>query len=158
MANLKSSEILKNPGKILYNRYVMYFILLLAIADLMFLAVGGETFMIALFVLVGFVTSFFSKNMVVIMTVAMALTNIVRFGATQRIEGLDNQEDEEKEKEKKKEGMEDEEGMENEKTGVDENAKTIELAKSIEKVEQYAPLIQNFQEMVGGYKELMGEK
>ena len=102
MANQKMSEVLRNPGKILYNRFVMYFILVLAIADLLFLAVGGELMLVATFLLIGFVTSFFSKNMVVIMTVAMATVNIIRFGTGQKFEGLEN-EDEDKEKKEKEE-------------------------------------------------------
>ena len=44
----------------------------------------------ALFVLVGFLTAFFSKNMTVILLVAMILTNILRFGKDIRVkEGME---------------------------------------------------------------------
>ena len=157
---MKTSEVLRNPGKILYNRYVMYFILSLAIANILFLAVGGELMMVAMFFVVGFVTSFFSKNMIVIMTIAMAITNIVRFGAGQRLEGLENEDKKKDKKEKEKEKEEDKEGMEEkenekEKEGIEnEDDKKIQLAKSIEKLENYAPLAKNFQEMMEGFKEL----
>jgi hypothetical protein len=150
---MKTSEVLRNPGKILYNRYVMYFILVLAIANILFLAVGGELMMVATFFMVGFITSFFSKNMIVIMTIAMAITNIVRFGAGQRLEGLEN----EGKKEKKETNIGDEKEKENEKEkeGIEnEDDKKIQLAKSIEKLENYAPLAKNFQEMMEGFKEL----
>jgi hypothetical protein len=171
---MKTSEVLRNPGKILYNRYVMYFILLLAIANLLFLAVGGELMMVATFFMVGFITSFFSKNMIVIMTIAMAITNIVRFGTGQRMEGLENEE-EGMEDEKETEGMEDEnegmedenEGMEDETEGMEDEAegmedetegmtddKKIKLANSIKKIENYAPLVKNFHEMMEGFNEL----
>jgi hypothetical protein len=163
---MKTSEVLRNPGKILSNRYIMYFILVLAIANLLFLAVGGELMMVATFLMVGFITSFFSKNMIVIMTIAMAITNIVRFGTGQKMEGLENEE-EGMEDEKDTEGMEDEkdtEGMEEETEGMEEDKETegmedadkkkIKLAESIKKIENYAPLVKNFHEMMEGFNEL----
>jgi outer membrane biosynthesis protein TonB len=102
MANQKMSEVLRNPGKILYNRFVMYIILVLAIADLLFLAVGGELMLVATFLIVGFVTSFFSKNMIVIMTIAMVIVNIIRFGTGQKLEGLENETSDLAQDEKKK--------------------------------------------------------
>lgn len=44
----------------------------------------------ALFVLIGFLTTFFSKNMTVILLIAMTLTNILRFGKDVRVkEGME---------------------------------------------------------------------
>jgi len=139
----------------------MYFILILSLANLMYLAVGGELMMVATFFIVGFVTSFFSKNMIVIMTIAMAITNIIRFGTGQRLEGLEN-EDEGMEDENDKEGMEEngEEGMEDKNENEKEKGKEtpdekkIKLAESIKKIENYAPLVKNFHEMMEGFNEL----
>jgi hypothetical protein len=55
-------------------------VLFLAIANLLILAVGDEYKYISVFFLTGFVTSFFSKNMMVIMCIAMVITNILQFG------------------------------------------------------------------------------
>ena len=83
------SSILKDTGKILHNRFVLYFVLFLALSDLLFLAMGSEFVSISIFILSGFVTSFFSKNMMVIMCVAMVITNILRYGTGIRMsEGL----------------------------------------------------------------------
>ena len=83
------SSILKDTGKILHNRFVLYFVLFLALSDLLFLAMGSEFVSISIFILSGFVTSFFSKNMMVIMCVAMVITNILRYGTEIRMsEGL----------------------------------------------------------------------
>jgi hypothetical protein len=90
-----TSFILKDTGKILHNRAVLYFVLFLAIANLLILAVGNEYKYVSVFFLTGFVTSFFSKNMMVIMCIAMVITNILKFGTVN--EGFK----EEKEKEKK---------------------------------------------------------
>ena len=83
------SSILKDTGKILHNRFVLYFVLFLALSDLLFLAMGSEFVSISIFILSGFVTSFFSKNMMVIMCVAMVITNILKYGTDIRMsEGL----------------------------------------------------------------------
>ena len=80
---------LKDSGKILHNRFVLYFVLLLALADLLYLAMGGEYISVAIFLLSGFVTSFFSKNMMVVMCIAMVITNILKYGTDIRMqEGL----------------------------------------------------------------------
>ena len=80
---------MKDTGKILHNRFVLYFVLFLALADLLFLAMGREFVSVAVFILSGFVTSFFSKNMMVIMCVAMVITNILKYGTDIRMqEGL----------------------------------------------------------------------
>ena len=75
-----TSFILKDTGKILHNRAVLYFVLFLAIANLLILAVGEEYKHISVFFLTGFVTSFFSKNMMVVLCIAMVITNILKFG------------------------------------------------------------------------------
>ena len=83
------SRMLKDAGKILHNRFVLYFVLFLALSDLLFLAMGSEFVAISIFILSGFVTSFFSKNMMVIMCVAMVVSNILRYGTGVRMtEGL----------------------------------------------------------------------
>ena len=133
MANQKMSEVLRNPGKILYNRFVMYLILVLAIADLLFLAVGGELMLVATFLIVGFVTSFFSKNMIVIMTIAMVIVNIIRFGTGQKFEGLENEKPSEEEEAKMKEEEAKKKEEETKKKEEDEKKKEEDAKKKEEK-------------------------
>jgi hypothetical protein len=95
-----------NYGALLHNCYVMYFVLFLAVADLLVLSVGREYVFILIFLLVGYLTSFFSKNMMVILVVAIVATNILRCGSRIRLsEGLENAEEEE-DKEKPVESLE----------------------------------------------------
>jgi hypothetical protein len=71
----------KNISKsILYNRGVLFFVFFLAISNLVFLVMSNDLFTLLIFVLTGFLTSFFSKNMVVILAVSMAVCNIIKFG------------------------------------------------------------------------------
>jgi hypothetical protein len=93
-----TSVILKNTGKILHNRAVLYFVLFLAIANLLILAVGNEYKYISIFFLTGFITSFFSKNMMVVMCIAMVITNIMKIGTN--VEGFKEENKKEKENEK----------------------------------------------------------
>ncbi len=88
---LGNAFVLKDTGKILHNRFVLYFVLFLALADLFVLTSGGDYISVAIFILTGFVTSFFSKNMMVIMCIAMVITNIMKYGTNVSMqEGLDN--------------------------------------------------------------------
>jgi len=89
-----TSVILKDTGKILHNRAVLYFVLFLAISNLLILAVGNEYKYISVFFLTGFVTSFFSKNMMVVMCIALVITNILKFGTD--VEGFKEEEKNEK--------------------------------------------------------------
>lgn len=77
---------------LLKNKYVLYFILLLALADLFLFAKAGEVFYIIVFIIIGLLMSRFTMNMIVILLVALIVTNIVKFGMkmTNRREGLEN--------------------------------------------------------------------
>jgi len=71
-------------------RWLLYVVFFLAACDLYIFAVNGELFFVVLFVLIGFLTTFFSKNMTVILLIAMTLTNILRFGKDVRVkEGME---------------------------------------------------------------------
>lgn len=118
-----------NYGALLHNCYVMYFVLFLAIADLLVLTVSKEYFFILIFILVGYLTSFFSKNMMVIMVVAIVATNVLRSGSGVRLnEGLENAAEEEEEEEEKPleenlENAEQENPIENAEQEEEENKK-----------------------------------
>jgi hypothetical protein len=63
-----------------HNRYVLYFLLFISIANLYYLMVNNEGILFIVFILVAFLTSFFCKNIVVILFLAICLTNILRYG------------------------------------------------------------------------------
>ena len=82
----------------LNHPFVLYFVLMVALANLLYLSVGGNMAFAVVFLLVGFLTSFFSKNMTVILVIAIVATNVLQFGSGVRVsEGLENKEDEEEE-------------------------------------------------------------
>jgi low affinity Fe/Cu permease len=97
-------------GKILYNKWILYFIFVVGIYDVVHFYQRGNIMAVAIFFIVGFLTSFFSKNMIVVIVSAIAVSHIVAYG-NKMTEGLDEKEgiDEDEEKEDFTEGVEEEE-------------------------------------------------
>ena len=117
-----------NKKSILHNKYILYFIFFIALGDLLILGYNNDYYSVAIFILIGFLTSFFSKNMIVIMIMAIAFTNIILiYGVDRRIEGMTSEETEEKTDEEKT----DEEKTDEEKT--DEEKKPDKKKKKKEK-------------------------
>jgi len=77
------------PNSILYNRGVLYFVFLITLFQLYTFSVAGKLQNIAVFLLVAFLTSFFSKNMTVIMVIALVFTELLNAGfKNSRFEGM----------------------------------------------------------------------
>jgi hypothetical protein len=77
------------PNSLLYNRFVLYFVFVLALFQLYTFSVSGNMGLAISFLLVGFLTSFFSKNMTVILVISLAFTGILQFGIDNRgMEGM----------------------------------------------------------------------
>lgn len=104
---ITSSSIKKTVSKGLENKYVLYFVLFLAISNLLGYAMIGDLRIIAFFVLIAFIVSKFSKNMILILGSAMIATNfflaskILKIEDSSQIEGMQNQ----KKKKSKKERL-----------------------------------------------------
>ena len=79
--SLKISPILK-------NRAVLYFLLLLAIIDSVVFATKGDNMSIAVLLLVGFLTTFFCKNMIVVLAIALCATHLFKYGIENAMEGF----------------------------------------------------------------------
>jgi len=80
--NSKFSEKFKS---LLSNRGVLYILFVLAIGNLFYLGTSNDIWTIAAFVLTGFLTSFFSKNMVVILCIALAVSSIIKYGTQNKM-------------------------------------------------------------------------
>ena len=143
----KNIHVGKDAAKLLHNKYVLYGVAGVAFINLLLLLIGGDIFHAVVFLILGFLTSFFSKNMVVILAIALAATNIIKFGLDYAKEGMENAEDDEKleglemEEEEGLEGLdEDEEGLEG-LEGLDEYEERLEgLDEDEEKLEGMTPL------------------
>jgi len=77
--NSKGKDFSRN-NVILHNVYILYLLFIIALINFLTLVYSNDYYSASIFVLVGFLTSFFSKNMVVILFIAIAMTNIIKYG------------------------------------------------------------------------------
>jgi len=91
-----------NFNPVLQNQVVLYLFLFMTLTQVVLFVSNNDTAGIVLMCIIGFLTTFFSKNMIVILCVALTMTNIVKKGMKQvGYEGFE--EKEEKKEEDKKE-------------------------------------------------------
>ena len=87
---------------ILHNSLILYFILFLSVGNLVGCGLVNDFLFPTFFILIGIITSFFSKNMTVILTISLVLSNIVKYATKGYInEGFqeeDNKTDDNKKK------------------------------------------------------------
>jgi uncharacterized membrane-anchored protein len=83
----------------LKDKRVLYVVLFLAVTNLFGFLMARNFNAVVIFLLVGFIATYFSRNMIVILMIAIVVTNIVS-GVKIIKEGMENNEDKEK-KEKK---------------------------------------------------------
>ena len=76
----KSDKVQSKNHAVLHNIYILYLIFVIALGDFLYLVYTGDLYSATIFVLVGFLTYFFSKNMIVILFIALAITNIIKCG------------------------------------------------------------------------------
>uniref|UniRef100_A0A6C0ATF8 Uncharacterized protein n=1 Tax=viral metagenome TaxID=1070528 RepID=A0A6C0ATF8_9ZZZZ len=81
-----------NFNPILQNRFVLYFFFLLAFIELLYFLNMRDGASTMVLLLVGFLTTFFSKNMIVVICISLVVTNLIRFGIKQTMEGFDGKE------------------------------------------------------------------
>jgi len=90
--------------KFLHNYIVLYFVVFITFFNLVSYAIYGNYVTLAIFFMVAIITSFFSKNMIVIFMIGLVVANLLTLGPKQlQVEGMagneDNSDKEEEEKE-----------------------------------------------------------
>lgn len=159
-------------GGFLTNKWFLYLVLFSAIFDIFYFYKKNDMQAILIFLVIGFLVSFFSKNMVVILILAIVLTHLIRFGK-QATEGFEDEEDEKEgyEEEDELEGFEGEEeepeAFEGEEEDPDKLMEGLEeeeedftsIAKTAGVVEQMQnstpPLDESTQKLLDTQKQLM---
>ena len=155
-------------GRMLNNKWVLYFIFVVSIFDLINFYQRNNLVAVAIFAVVGFLTSFFSKNMIVILVMAIAVTHLVTYGNREGLknEGEDEEEEEEEVDEGFEEGVDEEEDEEEEVTEEEEpkeemmttqsDNQTTELLKKLnelmEKMNQLEPLLDKAESLFKTHK------
>ena len=127
----KSGNISKMSNEVLHNRFILYFIFILAVGNLFHFVFSNDLMSVGVFIVAGLLTSFFSKNMVVIMVISMVVTNVIRVGGgtegfesggsimenmQDALKAIDELEEMEGDEESDEEEEEDEEEVDEEKT------------------------------------------
>lgn len=171
---------------LLHNRVLLYGFLIVSLVHLFYYVNTGDMQSAAIFILIGFLTSFFSKNMLVILIIALVVTHIMKFGLRSVSEGMAGKEEEkagENDKdEKEKAGEEKKEGMkEGKDTGATPKKATSDVNPMAEKdlegdkkkdylefqelqneimsnMEKLEPLITKAESFVEKYQEKYGDK
>ena len=85
----------KSVFKLLENKYVLYFVLFLAVSNLLGYMVVGNMNAVILFILIGGLMTFFSKNMIIVLSVPLVLTSVLLVG-NRVSEGFESATDEDK--------------------------------------------------------------
>jgi len=81
-------------SKVLTNKYFLYFILFLAVTNILGYMVTGNIAAMVFFALVAYITHRFTKNMAIVLGIALFVTGFLMIGKTVK-EGLENQQKEE---------------------------------------------------------------
>ena len=105
-SKLKKSSYRGASLDLLTNKWVLYIMLILGVFDVFNFYQNGQMMSLYVFLFVGILTSFFCKNMIVIIVTAIAIAHIFTYGERMS-EGFTEEEDEEKKEEEEKEGLED---------------------------------------------------
>ena len=127
-----------NFNPILQNQFVLYFLFLLALVQIVYFLNIFDLRSVIFFLIVGFLASFFSKNMIVILFITLALTNIMKYGVRPSFEGMENEEEEKKEKknenpDENSEEKENTEPLENKKPDMKEVNKDLKEFDNLQK-------------------------
>lgn len=89
----KLSTFKYNFAPILRNKILLYVFLAMTLVRVLFFVNSGDMTSVITMGLVGFLTSFFSKNMIVILCVALTVSSVLKYGVQSvAYEGLENQE------------------------------------------------------------------
>jgi hypothetical protein len=132
---MKSSP-LRHLNKLLYNRFLLYAVLIVSLINMTVYALMGDIITPVIFVLVGVITAYFNKNMLVVLFVSFVFSNISKLVKTSNSlkslmvngEGYENMEDTKDEPTEESEEPMDTENEAEEETETEnyENKKKVE--------------------------------
>ena len=159
----KLSNLKYNFAPLLRNKVVLYAFLAMTLVQVLFFVNSGDIAAVVTLGLIGFLTSFFSKNMIVIMFVALTVSSLLQYGIRANAhEGLENKEGEQEPQieesvqpdEKKTDEKKSDEKKPDEKTPKkEETEEFVEVQKQIlAGVEKMEPLLQKAEAFMDKYQ------
>ena len=90
---------------LLHNRYLLYIVFIIALSDFLYLGSIGDITSVFVFVLICVLVTFFNKNMIIILSTTLLITNVLKYsGINQQIvlEGFSDEEKNEDTEDKNK--------------------------------------------------------
>jgi hypothetical protein len=105
MGNSKKIDFNMKGSELLHNKALLYFIFAISFGNFMIELINGDAYFVVIYILIGVLTTFFSKNMIVILAVATIFANILKYGKGS-VEGFeegnkDDDDDDKKDNDKK---------------------------------------------------------
>ena len=97
-------------SKILTNKYVLYFVAFLSLTNVLGYAMRGDLNHIIVFMLLGVIMTYFSKNMTIVLLVSLLVSNLFSISILLR-EGFEGEKDDKKKEKKKDEPQEKESNL-----------------------------------------------
>ena len=123
--NINKSVLNKN---ILYNKYLLYFIFVLSFGNFFIELMNSNMYFVAVYILIGFLTSFFHKNMIIILSVAVIFANVLNYGRASTLEGYEDEHEHAHENENENE-QEEEQGKQQDDNTDNENTEKNDVDK-----------------------------
>jgi hypothetical protein len=77
---VKISKQITSLNHLLHNRFLLYLLLLVVIVDIVYLIDTRDYKSLTTLLIIGLLTTFFSKNMIVVLFLAITLTNVLKYG------------------------------------------------------------------------------
>jgi hypothetical protein len=91
----KFMKVSYNFSPLLHNRIILYSFCVVALFELVYFLSINDMYSFSTLILIGLLTSFFNKNMTVILFVAIVFTHVLKYGRSSFSEGMDNKEESE---------------------------------------------------------------
>ena len=164
----KLSNLKYNFAPVLRNKFVLYAFLAMTLIQVLFFVNSGDMAAVVTLGLIGFLTSFFSKNMIVIMCVALTVSSLLKYGIKSNThEGLENQDEQTQEetaveqkpeetpaeqKPEEKKGEQKPEEKKNEEKKKDEKEFFVVQKQILDGVAKMEPLLQKAEAFIDKYQ------
>ena len=79
LKSFKSNHFFLNS--ILYNRFLLYLIVFISVINMTAYGLMGDIKTPLIFILIGVITAYYNKNMLIILVISLAFSNIIKYGS-----------------------------------------------------------------------------
>jgi hypothetical protein len=133
---------------VLHNRVVLYFFLFIAVVEIVYFIGSKDVVSLVTFLIIGFLTTFFNKNMIIVLFLSLVVTNILKYGTGSPFklvnEGFEDKESESKKKDEHEEKIPKKDEIKENKEVTDNKESTSEKVTAEKVDEQYENLKEEY--------------